>query len=215
MNVKLTFLTIDGYKSIYVNKNVEYLSLSDRNIIDLPSNIFDELTELCTISLSKNYLKKLPKGIFDKNTKLITIFLYHNLLSYLPRDIFKYNKNIRILHIMYNNILKYDIENIPNDLFCISLDIDLLIYDKFEILKCKNITTIKTTNFHLFSNDIEKMLNRYTTYKNALDYIPKQMFKILILKKLHTMKGEYFLDRAHCPTGFIPMNLMREDLNLT
>ena len=60
--------------------------LDDNQLSTLPSNIFDNLTQLTTLYcyLDDNNLSTLPSGIFVGLTELTTLWLYGNAVNPLP-----------------------------------------------------------------------------------------------------------------------------------
>uniref|UniRef100_A0A3B3RWZ0 LRRCT domain-containing protein n=1 Tax=Paramormyrops kingsleyae TaxID=1676925 RepID=A0A3B3RWZ0_9TELE len=68
--------------------NLESLSLKDNQIEHLPSNLFSSLENLVTLYLSRNNLVRLPEGIFLHVTRLQKLSLFQNRLENLGTSVF-------------------------------------------------------------------------------------------------------------------------------
>ena len=88
------------------------LYLDDNNLSTLPSDIFDNLTQLTRLWLGGNQLSTLPSDIFDNLTQLSLLSLGGNQFSTLPSDIFDNLTQLTQLHLGDNQL-----STLPSDIF--------------------------------------------------------------------------------------------------
>lgn len=82
---------------------MQNLNLNHNQIITLPENVFNSLTQLEQLGLEYNKIENLPKNIFNDVHILHEIMLSENSLTTLPFSITKLNYLERLE--LYNNPL--------------------------------------------------------------------------------------------------------------
>ena len=85
--------------------NLQYLYLGNCNgLRSLPSGVFDNLTDLRELAMHSGSLRSLPPGVFDNLTSLTSLFLFQNNLTSLPSGVFDNLTNLTTLWLFENNL---------------------------------------------------------------------------------------------------------------
>ena len=85
--------------------NLRNLYLGDCNgLRSLPSGVFDNLTDLRELAVYSGSLRSLPSGVFDNLTNLTSLLLFENNLTSLPSGMFDNLTNLTRLWLFENNL---------------------------------------------------------------------------------------------------------------
>ena len=85
--------------------NLRNLYLGNCNgLRSLPSGVFDNLTDLRELAVHSGSLRSLPSGVFDNLTSLTSLFLFQNNLTSLPSGVFDNLANLTTLWLFENKL---------------------------------------------------------------------------------------------------------------
>ena len=162
-NTALTFLSVGNVPSLSATIFEHNTALTELGISEvaanLPSGIFDDLTNLTHLGLGFNGFTSLPSGIFDDLTALTNLNLPYNPLTSLPSGIFDDLTALEELNLQGNQKLA----SLPSGVF-----------NNNTALTKINLSHSKLTSLPSFSNNtaLEELNSSY----NALTSLPSGIF---------------------------------------
>ena len=137
------------------------IQLSNCNLTELPSSIFDRLFGLFYVDVSENQLTALNPDTFSHQLFLLALILRSNLLSALPVNIFRVNKNMQWLDLGNNQFTE-----LTPDVFEPVPKLRLLILDHNEF------RTLRSGTFKALTE-----LDVLSLQDNNLEEVPPEAFK--------------------------------------
>ncbi|KAM0680290.1 hypothetical protein GINT2_001676 [Glugoides intestinalis] len=153
--------------------NLESLSLQNNNIKELQPNIFNNLQKLESLDLSKNKLTEFPSCVFDDLTNLKSLSLQNNNIKELQPNIFNNLQKLEYLRLYNNKLTEF-----PSCVF------DGLVNLKLLSLQNNNIKELQPNIF----NNIQK-LEYLRFYNNKLTEFPSCVFDGLVNLKLLSLEN--------------------------
>ncbi|KAM0679888.1 hypothetical protein GINT2_002060 [Glugoides intestinalis] len=149
--------------------NLESLSLQNNNIKELQPNIFNNLQKLEFLYLSKNKLTEFPSCVFDGLVNLKSLGLQNNNIKELQPNLFNNLQKLESLYLTSNKLTEF-----PSCVF------DGLVNLKSLSLEYNNIKELQPNLF----NNLQKLESLYLT-SNKLTEFPSCVFDGLVnLKSL-------------------------------
>ncbi|XP_076330344.1 uncharacterized protein LOC143236020 [Tachypleus tridentatus] len=159
--------------SLTVYHNLEYLDVSQNQLITIDKNNFQKQNQLKYLLLSRNMLSSLHNETFSGLEKLIVLHINDNLLEEVPSNVFSVLSKLEILDISQNRI------------FFIS-ESTFFGLDRLRVLSLRNnkLTDIPTHSFHNLL-----MLIKLDIGLNSFRTIPEEAFSSLTHLKELSLDG--------------------------
>jgi Leucine-rich repeat (LRR) protein len=152
---------------------LQYLYLSNNNLINLPENIFNNFTQLQKLDLSYNNLTTLPENIFNNLTQLQYLYLNNNKLNNLPENIFTFSSKIYLSQLKNLNLSHNNLTNLPENIF------NNLTQLKNLNLSHNNLTNLPENIFTFSSKIYLSQLQNLNLSFNKLNNLPEDIFNNL------------------------------------
>jgi len=199
---KTTLLT-----NSFVNCNsLDFLSIQDANIVNIPEGFAQACTNIKTLMLINAGIDTIDKNAFKGLTNLESLYMKNNRLTCLPPDLFQSIPNVKFMDLQSNKIKAIDsrlFRNLPA-LHGIEMRLNLISY--LPTLDFTGSATNGNFGFCLSGNPIYAISPDFCNLFSQRTVFPEDMFDIPNIKCLVNEPGTVIIKKSNCQNSMaIPL----------